>query len=1079
MRRLLSIFLAIMFATVAAAQEDDRGYLTRLLEDALTDAGREVRIEGFKGALSAQATIEKLTIADDTGIWLTLEQVHLDWRRLALLQGRLEVEQLSAESLVMPRTPVRDESRIPTAEAGGFSLPDLPVAVDIRKFTVNRIDLGAPVLGEQVSLSVEASAQLEGGAGAVKLEAVRLDGKTGRLSLDAAFDGESRVLEIDLDLTEEADGLVAGLLDIPERPPLQMLVSGAGPLNAFSADIRLTADDVPLLSGTVVLSDAAEGGDAENRPLGFNVDIGGDIAALFAPRYRPFFGDDIRLLAAGSRRSDGALQLSELDLVTRAMSLEGRADFNAEGWPEFLDIKGRVQDENGLPVALPLPGPVTQVDRVDLLVEYDRAADDRWRGDFRIEGVARDDLQADMLLLGGGGLLKGDVGMIGLVTGDLDFSGRGLTFADPGLNDAVGENASGSLSAEYTEGAPLRLPFLTVQGPQYGLVGSATIRELEAGFETQFDLKLNTESLERFSTLAGRPLTGRLELSASGAAAPLAGTFDVNATGTSLDLSVGEARADTLLRGETQLAFRAARTLEGTRLDGLSVNNSELSLKASAELSTAEGRVTYEARLRDLGRVIPELPGPLEVAGNLEKGPEGWELDSRAAGPGGMEVQLAGLIRRADDVDLTIKGGALLALIGPFIEPRSAQGTVKFDLSVRGQPELAAVSGKITTTDARLSAPALGAALTGINASVALGGGQVNIAMAGGLTSGGRISAEGPIGLSQGFPAELKITLAEAVISDPRLFKTRIDGRIAITGPLSGGALISGRLDVDETNVIVPSSSVTSYGEIPEIRHVGAPLAVRKTLTRAGLTDRAGTGAGRDGPNYGLDIFLNAPSRIFVRGRGLDAELGGSLTLSGTTQEIISAGGFELIRGRIDILSKRFQLDEGSVQLEGQFSPYVRFVATTATDAGTASVIVEGPASAPEVSFASTPEAPEDEVLAQLFFGRNLTQLSAFQALQLANAVATLSGRGNEGLVSKFRKGFGLDDLDVTTDPEGRSSVRAGKYISDNIYTDVTVGGEDAGKVSLNIDLSRSVTARGTLQSDGDTSLGMFFEKDY
>jgi len=93
--------------------------------------------------------------------------------------------------------------------------------------------------------------------------------------------------------------------------------------------------------------------------------------------------------------------------------------------------------------------------------------------------------------------------------------------------------------------------------------------------------------------------------------------------------------------------------------------------------------------------------------------------------------------------------------------------------------------------------------------------------------------------------------------------------------------------------------------------------------------------------------------------------------------------------------------------------------------------------------------------------------------------VATLAGGGDGGVVSQLRRSFDLDDLDVTTDAEGNTALRVGKYISDNIYTDVELGGEDGAEVSLNIDLTPSLTARGSANSVGETSLGVFFEKDY
>ena len=87
---------------------------------------------------------------------------------------------------------------------------------------------------------------------------------------------------------------------------------------------------------------------------------------------------------------------------------------------------------------------------------------------------------------------------------------------------------------------------------------------------------------------------------------------------------------------------------------------------------------------------------------------------------------------------------------------------------------------------------------------------------------------------------------------------------------------------------------------------------------------------------------------------------------------------------------------------------------------------IKGRATDPTVTFVSQPELPQEEVLARLLFGRDLTSLSAFQAAQLASAVATLAGKGGDGIMSKLRKGFGLDDLDISTNAEGQTEVKAG-----------------------------------------------------
>jgi translocation and assembly module TamB len=193
---------------------------------------------------------------------------------------------------------------------------------------------------------------------------------------------------------------------------------------------------------------------------------------------------------------------------------------------------------------------------------------------------------------------------------------------------------------------------------------------------------------------------------------------------------------------------------------------------------------------------------------------------------------------------------------------------------------------------------------------------------------------------------------------------------------------------------------------------------------------------------------------------------------------VIPEGQFDLIRGRMDLLGNRLNLTEGLIQLQGAFDPFLRFVAETTTDAVTAEITIEGPASAPVLRFTSTPDLPEDEVLSLLLFGRDLSTISPLQAVRLAAAIATLSGNGGN-LTGGLRQGLALDDLDVTTDEDGATQARIGKYISDNIYTEITADTDGNNRIDLNLQLSPSVTARGRLNSDGETGLGLFIERDY
>ena len=224
---------------------------------------------------------------------------------------------------------------------------------------------------------------------------------------------------------------------------------------------------------------------------------------------------------------------------------------------------------------------------------------------------------------------------------------------------------------------------------------------------------------------------------------------------------------------------------------------------------------------------------------------------------------------------------------------------------------------------------------------------------------------------------------------------------------------------------------------------------------------------------------ISAPNQIFVRGRGLDVELGGELRVRGTTSDIQPVGQFDLRRGRLLLLGQRIEFDEGSLQLVGNLDPQIHFVARTRSQDVTAIVTVDGRVSSPEITFSSEPPLPQDEVLARVLFNRATQNLSAFQLAQLAAAAAELAGGGGPGIMDQLRGATGLDDLDIITEDDGATAVRAGKYLDDNIYLDVQTDTAGITRAEIALDINDSVTARGSVASDGNTTIGIFYERDY
>lgn len=668
-------------------------------------------------------------------------------------------------------------------------------------------------------------------------------------------------------------------------------------------------------------------------------------------------------------------------------------------------------------------------------------------------------------------------GVIAEQSGQLVF---GADLSDLALIDArlSGPADARGMIARDADGA-LTATGLAAEFMGATLDATGTVQPDPEAFAATGNVAAKVADLSRFAALAGHPLRGSLDLTAEGETSNSGNALSLNTTLEGRDLATGVAQLDQIIAGRLSLSAQAGRTPERIEIRNILLKTPQISLTAAGD--GAGGPVRIDARLANLGLFAPEFAGPLSATGRVTlQGPEARRvsLDLDATGPGGTTAALSGdVIDYGSRLDLAASGALPLALANSFIQPNAINGTARYDLRVSGAPALGSVSGTVTTQGTRVALPETGLAIDDLSGTANLGQSRVQTDFTARMRDGGQVTVTGPVSLTPGFDGDLSVGLAGLVLTDQLIYTTTANGDVTLNGPLTGGARIGGAITLEETNIRIPSGLGPASVSLPNLQHVNEPAASRASRERAGLIKTEDSG----GPSrpFTLDLSISAPNRIFVRGRGLDAELGGRLRIRGTTAEVAPDGFFELIRGRFDILGKRLNLTEGRVTMQGSLDPYLRFVAETEVEDTVLQVIIDGLASAPEVTFASNPDLPQEEVVSRLIFGRGLDNISPFQAAQLASAVATLAGNGNADLVGNLRGAIGLADLDVTQTEEGDTQVSAGAYISDNIYTEVTADSTGKQRINLNLDVSNSVTVKGGASNDGDTGVGIFFERDY
>ncbi|MEL7344917.1 MAG: hypothetical protein AAFN59_08655, partial [Pseudomonadota bacterium] len=622
--RFWTIIFFVLSASMAWAQ-DEGSRLERLLESQLSGEGRVVEIEGFQGVLTGAASLDALTISDVDGVWLRVEDAVLDWNRSALLRGRLAVTELSAARIDFPRLPAPGNDA-PDVEASGTGLPELPVAIRIDRIAVERAELGAPVMGVAAVLDFQGSLTLEDGEGAADITANRLDGPRGAFVLEVGYANATRDLELTLTLDEDAGGLAAELINLPGRPAIDLSLTGGGPLEDLALDFALATDGIERLTGQARTRTA--GTDA---PVAFAIELGGDAAALFAPDYRDFLGDDVLFKASGTQSRNGAVILEELALDAQSLRLAGSGALGADGIPERFDLAGDLASADGSAVLLPTTGAVLEVDRATLTLGFDAAQGPDWSGTLDARGVRVETFDIGRLALTGDGLIQATS-----LTAQIESRAEGIVSPTPELSEAIGETVVLSTTLTNSADEPLRFTDVVVAAQTLGVTGSATLAFEDRDLDVDAQFALDASDLRAFSALADRPLAGQANLDVTAQGRLVGGTLDVTARGETRDIQVGLDQIDPYLAGATALELDISRGVEGITINRLDIVNPQLEVFGRGDAASDEGRFNAVARLDTVAPVLPDLDGPASLALSASGRAANWTFK--------MDVEGAGVI---------------------------------------------------------------------------------------------------------------------------------------------------------------------------------------------------------------------------------------------------------------------------------------------------------------------------------------------------------------------------------------------------------------------------------------------------
>ena len=475
---------------------------------------------------------------------------------------------------------------------------------------------------------------------------------------------------------------------------------------------------------------------------------------------------------------------------------------------------------------------------------------------------------------------------------------------------------------------------------------------------------------------------------------------------------------------------------------------------------------------------------PLDIAGagRLANSRTTVDLAANAGGVGTLRLTGSAPLDVEGALDLRAQGKVDAAVANAFlaVSGRRVSGAAEIDARIVGTIAKLRANGNLTLNVASFTDAELGLKLDHIEARIVARGETISIEHFAATTpNGGTLGANGEVRLDPmaGFPGKVQISGKGAQLVANSIVTASTDLALELSGSLARDPHVIGRIGIVSMDITVPERLPSTSRPLPGTIHLNPTPAAKVRLS---LEAKAKAREARKlGFGVKLDLTVSAPNRIFVRGRGLDAELGGDLKVTGSLADPKVVGGFDLRRGRLSVLGKRLDFTRGRVSFSGELTPELDFVADTQASDVIAHIGISGPASQPIFAFTSDPSLPQDEVLSRVLFQKPSGSLSPLQGLQLAEAAAQFAS-GGDHVFERLRRSLGVDSLDIGMSTSGSPTIGASRAISERLSVGVTAGSkpEDNG-VSVDYDATRHIRVQGGVDAKGGSSLGVGAQWEY
>lgn len=333
---LLAGLIILLFVTIAALRifittESGASFIESQLSNRNLGPIERVDVSGLSGDPLSYFTIKSVKIYDKDGVWLTADNIAVDWNPWALLRKVVDIQSAASEGVNLMRRPVLNET------SSGGDLPTFQLENgSIKAFTLNEVLMGQSAI---FTLSGGMSTRKSGEIKAL-LDAIRTDAAGDKLRLDFTRNTYGE-MQGKFDLKGAKGGTLAALLRAPSSTEVIGMGQIGGTRNKGQGDIIINFD-----------------GDSKLRVKGNwtpeTIDLKGDINTIawsLFDNIRAGIGDNLEVTASLNRTYSPAA--FDIAVISNRLKATASGQLNPEGGlPKTAQISASSDNIGSI---LPLP----------------------------------------------------------------------------------------------------------------------------------------------------------------------------------------------------------------------------------------------------------------------------------------------------------------------------------------------------------------------------------------------------------------------------------------------------------------------------------------------------------------------------------------------------------------------------------------------------------------------------------------------------------------------------------------------------------------------------------------------------